>query len=209
MKPISVVGGRIALFGLVMFAGLALVCCVALIAIVVGWKLGRRHGGSQRRGAGYATLGFLFIYLPLFYYQVPIWVTLRYSCWKDGGFRANVDPKEWNAQNLDRLKQLTQKELDDYVLVAGESGWESSLRYGGLILYSRRSTTVVGVGPGLYKLTEEWRDTSSRALIATRIRYGAESIDDIRAWFVPRACGNDLDARGERSRFLEKLINRG
>ena len=192
-----------------MFAGLALVCCAALIATIAGWRLGRRHGGSRRKAAGYATLGFLAIYLPLFYYQIPIWVTLRYSCWKDGGFIANVDPKEWNAQNLDRLRHLSQKELDDYVLVAGENGWESSLRYGGLVLYSSRSTAVLGAGPGLYKLTEEWRDTSSQALIATRIRYGTDSFDDIRAWFVPRTCGNDFSARGEVSRFLEKLINRG
>ena len=197
------------MFGLLMFAGLALVCCAALIATIVGWRLGRRHGGSQRKAAGYATLGFLAIYLPLFYYQIPIWVTLRYSCWKDGGFIANVDPKEWNARNIQRLNLLSQEELEKSLPENSKGQRESWIKYGGLVKYSVRRTKIVGLGPGLGQVAEEWRDTSSNAVIAKRNRYGLGSVDDLRTWVIPGSCGNDIVADGESSRFFEKLVQRG
>lgn len=64
-------------------------------AIAAGWRVGRRNNGSRARAVGLAIVGFLIVYLPVFWDVVPTAVMHYHHCSKDAGLFVHKDPKAW------------------------------------------------------------------------------------------------------------------
>ncbi len=90
-----------------MYLGGALLYLVLMFVVVRGaWRIGRRDNGSVWRGASFAAGGFLLVYLPVFWNQVPTALSFRNACERDAGFIAFVEPKGWIDSHQKLIQEL-------------------------------------------------------------------------------------------------------
>lgn len=196
------------MFGLMILLALLAIGALALGAGVYGWHRGRRRGASRLKAAGYAATGVLLVYLPFFYYQIPIYVTMQYRCAKDGGFTANKDPSQWRLEHQDYLMRIPPNEIGKSTLIEDGNEWRLYKQIGGLIVYAEKSSSVLKLGPGVGRTEQQWRDSSSGQVIARNITYGVGRRDDIRTWVVPRACPDQGASSDMRRRFSMTIEGR-
>lgn len=107
--------------------GLAyLVVAVIYLTILVGvvraaWRSGITH--SRRSAWGRAVVGFLAVYLPVFWDHIPTVLAHRYYCAKDGGDFLYQDPAVWLAKNGSKLESLRVPPGGEPVHRAFLDGW--------------------------------------------------------------------------------------
>jgi hypothetical protein len=175
--------------GLVVLVVLAVYGALMIGAMLCGWFWGRRKQGSRRKAAAYAGIGFLVVYLPIFWNHLPFLLRHKWLCARDAGFTQYVDPAVWRAEHDDEIRQLTVEELRAYKYLKETDGSYVTRMYGGLLerrrLIERSSFLRVPVTRVEIKLIS----ADSPQVMLVEVDYGfGGGRDDIRSWIFPNSC---------------------
>jgi hypothetical protein len=88
------------MFGLIVFGLLAIYFVVLVWATRQGWRWGIEKKGwtGRKRWLG-AAIGFLIVYLPVFWDWIPTVAVHQFYCAKDSGFWVYKTLDQWKAEN--------------------------------------------------------------------------------------------------------------
>lgn len=181
------------MFGLVVLAVAALYLGLMLVVVRFAWRLGRAHGGTRRKAFGFASVGFLLVYLPVFWDHIPTLVVHRYHCAKDAGFTAYVDAKEWHAKNaaaVAAVNRLSRDEREAYTTLPQSSdGFERYVDFGGLLRLDSRHKRVVSWLP-VGRSEQRIADARTEQVLAIAIDYssGSSSPEYLKWWNSIGSC---------------------
>lgn len=139
------------MIGLMYLLAGALYLLVLVKVVSFAWRKGLA-GGSRKRAWAYGVLGFLAVYLPVFWDHIPTLVMHRYYCAKDGGVHVYKDPQEWLAEHAGELEKLRVVSGGEHVGKMLPDGWERSHLINKNIAFDalyQRSSDFLGVDLGL------------------------------------------------------------
>lgn len=193
------------LIGLMVLLFFAAFCIAAGVAARYGWKKGREDGGSRARALSFAIVGFSAVYLPLFYYQVPIGVAMWYGCAIYGGFHEKEDPAQWHSANSVELRGFTRDQLFRGTAVTVTENRETRFLINDMVTSVSLKTAIISIGPGLNKLQKEYKETKTGRVLAVGVSYRIRSQEDLRAWVLPTGCKGQGDALAAEMAFLDGL----
>ena len=194
------------LIGLMVLLFFAAFCLAAGVAARFGWKKGREDGGSRARALSFAIVAFSAVYLPLFYYQVPIGVAMWYGCARYGGFHEKEDPAQWYSANSVELQGFTRDQLLRGAAVTVTEDKETRFLINDMVTSVSLKTPIISIGPGLNRLQKEYKDTKTGRVLAVRVTYSIRSREDLRSWVLPTGCKGQNDALAAESTFRNSLI---
>jgi len=175
--------------GLVVLVVLAVYGALLIGAMLCGWLWGRRKQGSRRKAAAYAGIGFLVVYLPIFWNHLPVLLRHKWLCARDAGFTQYVDPAAWRAEHADEILQLTADEQRAYKVRKTSDDSSVWIIYGGLL--ETRSTTERSsfLNVPIFRFEEQITSAAGQQLLAKEVDYQLiGSRDDIRSWIFPSSC---------------------
>lgn len=192
------------------FGTAALYFGLMLGVMIWAWRKGRGNGGSVRRAMAFAAIGFLLVYLPVFWNHLPVMLTHHAMCAKDAGFNAYVTPEQWLTQNRDELAKLSREDVQrttaSRVLPDGFSRYE---HFGGLLATESSSERSTLYGVLVVRVESRLRDTRTNALVASQVDYQLGQHDDARLWFAGRSCfapGDPNNPSRLRQQFTQRLL---
>ncbi|MDE2309287.1 MAG: hypothetical protein KGL01_00480 [Betaproteobacteria bacterium] len=100
------------MFGLIVFGLLGIYLLLLAWATRRGWRWGvEKKGWTGRKRYLGAVIGFLIVYLPVFWDFIPTLVVHQYYCAKDSGFWVYKTLDQWKAENpgvMEGLHQILQ-----------------------------------------------------------------------------------------------------
>lgn len=198
------------MFGLMIFGAAALYLSLMFFVVRWAWRKGRANGGSALKATLFALLGFLLVYLPVFWNHIPVLLAHRSMCAKDAGFKAYVMPDQWIAQNQARLSKLMRSDIDKMSerrdLPDGFSRYEHS---GGLLATEEKTTKEHFLGVTVLRIEDRVRDVMTGDVITTYVDYRVGDREDIRLWFGGFGCipeGSPDDPSDLRQRFYSQIL---
>ena len=176
-------------------------------AVAFGRRRGRRDGGSRRMAAAYAGLGFLVVYLPVFWNHIPVLLAHRSMCVKDAGFKSDVTPQQWIAQNKEAIGKLTKESVLQQELasrrVDAADGYQREVYFGGLLAAEWRGTVHRVLNVDIHKDERRIVDVGSGQTLATFVDYSSSGHpDNIRGWIFPDSC-QQADSGALRAKYFE------
>lgn len=148
-----------------------------------------RTGALQQKAAAFASLGFLAVYLPVFWNHVPVVLAHRSMCARDAGFQIRVQPAQWIAQNRDKLISASFAEPDKTSEAKQLSdGYYRSTYFAGLLASETGSTRQEVLGIAIERTEVRIRDVQTSSVLATLVNYQLGGRDDVRPWFAGNTC---------------------
>jgi hypothetical protein len=181
------------MFGLVVFCVAALYLAVMWLVVRWAWRGGRSNGGSLGKASAFALLGFLAVYLPVFWNHIPVLIVHRSLCAKDAGFKAYVLQEQWFSQNKESVGKLTKESVRQIDRSSRpfetQEGLHRRLFFGGLLTTESRGTVQLVLNVQIVRDERSVRDVKTGQLLATYVDYSASGHpDDIRSWLFPDRC---------------------
>lgn len=196
--------------GLVVLVVVAVYGALMIGAMLCGWFWGRRKQGSRRKAAAYAGIGFLVVYLPIFWNHLPVLLRHKWLCARDAGFTQYVDPAAWRAEHADEIRRLTAEELRRSERREEPDGFSVSNFYGGLL--DNRSKVEKSSFLNVPIFRSEWQLSSaaSQQLLAKEVDYQLiGSRDGIRSSIFPSSCwGKESILQNSFIHYIFKLEGR-
>jgi len=177
---------------------IAAVFYIWLMVVVVrfGWRVGGAKNGSRKRAAAYAFIGFLIVYLPLFWDHIPTLLMHRYYCSKDAGLTVYVSPEQWISDHQNEVDQLKIPFLEEINTgtIYKPGGWSGHL-VNRKVLYLNK-TEQVGWGRLYVNRSEARLVDANDSVLVKAIGYGySEQLPSggLRLWMKTGSCrtGND------------------
>jgi hypothetical protein len=154
------------MFGLIVFGLLAIYFVVLIWATRQGWRWGiEKKGWTGRKRYLGAAIGFLIVYLPVFWDWIPTVAVHQFYCAKDSGFWVYKTLDQWKAENPGVMEGLVYNKAMPYVQTP--NGIETTLnqrfihvrKYEGPFLFNR------------WRLETEIRDSKNGEVIAREIGF--------------------------------------
>jgi hypothetical protein len=178
------------MIGLMYLGAVALYLTLMFFVVRWAWRKGRADGGSRIKASGFATIGFLAVYLPVFWNWIPVVLTHRSLCNTDAGFTAYVTPEQWVAQNRDQFAQLVGVDLEALILPREHlaSGYSRYKFFGGLLATEERSKVWNAWGIQFYRGERLVVDVRTGNALTRSVGYSAGSREDIRLWLPQLGC---------------------
>lgn len=181
------------MIGLMLLGAGALYFGLMFFVMRGAWRGVRADGGSMLAASTFAFVGFLLVYLPVFWNHIPVLLAHRSMCAKDAGFKAHVTPEQWIAQNKDAIGKLTKQFVQEQERISKSvelsNGFWRELYFGGLLATERKGSTHLVLSIDISKGEDRVRDANTGQLLATYIDYSASrNPDDIRGWIFPSHC---------------------
>lgn len=177
------------MLGLMYLGAGALYFWLMVFVMRKAWRAGRADGGSVAKASAFALIGFLVVYLPVFWNHIPLVLAQRSMCAKDGGFKALVTPEEWVAANRSRIGELRGVDFDKTTprrsLSSGFSRYEFS---GGLLAREERSDRQPLFGMHLYRSESRLLDAQTGNELTREIGYAVGPQEDARLWLLWYSC---------------------
>jgi hypothetical protein len=173
------------MLGLMYLGAAALYLTLMFYVVRWAWRTGRAGGGSAVKASAFAFVGFLAVYLPVFWNHIPIVLAHRSMCAKDAGFKVHVTPAQWGAQNKEVLGSLRGVDLDkttaSRTLASGFSRYEF---FGGAL--SRETKTQIGrlFGMNVVRAESKLLDARTGEVLTSRIGYAVGPREDARIWLT-------------------------
>ena len=95
------------MFGLIVLVAMALYLSLLVWATRRGWRWGieKRGWTGKRRWFG-AAIGFLIVYLPVFWDWIPTMAVHQYYCAKESGFWVYKTLEQWKQENPGVMETL-------------------------------------------------------------------------------------------------------
>lgn len=200
------------MIGLMLLGAGALYFGLMFLVMRGAWRLGRADGGSKLRASAFAFLGFLVVYLPIFWNHVPVLLAHRSMCAEDAGFKAYVTPEQWIAQNKEAIGKLTKQDVEkhsrDAKTTSIANGFDEYSFFAGLLNSRFRITYQSILNVKIRKVEQETLDARTGQILATLTNYSArENRDDISGWKFPSECSHPtgLDPSRKYSEFKSNL----
>lgn len=178
------------------------------IAIRFGWRMGGTKNGSRKRAAAYAFIGFLIVYLPLFWDHIPTLLLHRYYCAKDAGLTVYLSPEQWLKEHSAELDQVRISSVQERVkTIQISDGWRRRM-VNRKVAYDAKIEKA-GIG-SLYVNRSEVRltDLTNDQPIVKRVGYSySERFEsgEYRLWMSTGLCKNVEENRIIFSQIWEAL----
>jgi hypothetical protein len=177
---------------------------VALIFFVVrwAWRSGRTSGGSKVRGASFGAIGFLAVYLPVFWNLVPTIFVHRYYCERDAGLFVQMQADKWYANNqakvelINKLPRNLREATSPTILLP--DGFSRFTHFNDLLASDFKSEQLPAWSVDLRRQTWRTVDARTGAILASVIDYQTGRETDLRFWLRNSTCFNRrsfVDAR--------------
>lgn len=200
--------GDVRMIGLMYLGAAVLYLSLMFFVVRWAWRKGRADGGSRIKASGFATLGFLAVYLPLFWNWIPVVLTHRSLCSKDAGFKAYVTPDQWGAQNRDQFSRLVGLDLEK--VIDSKSSSTNAFRYeffGGLLAEERTTEVFRRYGMEFRRSERKTIDERTHTILTRRINYSVGEREDLRIWMTFQSCfpPDVTQPSDQRNSFIEKL----
>lgn len=177
------------MLGLMYLSAAALYLIVMSLTVRWAWRRGRAASGSVRRGISFASLGFLAIYLPVFWNHIPVLLVQHARCAKDAGFTTLMTPDEWAQTNRDVLGALRGVDLNKSTPPRSlPSGFSRSEYFGGALADESRSESKRMLGVVFNRYERRLLDVRTGAILNLEVRYSIGPRDDARAWLIGHEC---------------------
>lgn len=192
------------MFGLMVFGAAALYLTLMFFVMRWSWRKGRANGGSVLKAALFAALGFLLVYLPVFWNHIPVLLAHRSMCAKDAGFTAYVTKEQWVAQHQDAIAKLSKEEVSQQERnsksVPTADGFQREAYFGGLLATEWRNTKHKVLNLEIGRSEQRVRDAQTNQILAAYIDYAASlwAQDNPIGWIFPSNCFEKLDAENPK-----------
>jgi len=191
-----------------MYLGAALLYLTLLVVVVRwAWRQGRQDGGPVWKGAALAFLGFLLVYLPVFWNQIPVALSFKSACESDAGFIAFDDPEDWIASHRKAIQELHGIDPEKTSKSQKTSSGASRYTYMGGLLAKEDSFAerdVLGISLG--RLESLIVDTGTGQVLGRVVDYSLGSREDARIWLTRRSCfSDDRHPLSQMSKFNQQL----
>jgi len=183
----------------ILLAALALYVLLLLSATVAGYLLAKRWYQKSKQWIG-GVIGFLVIFLPVFWDAVPTLVTYEWYCRTEAGFHPHKTLEQWKRENpgaegaiqprpanskVQSSERLIQYDLNSRFrreTRSAERAWGISTRDERLV--DSRTSEVIG------------RFVDFNTGISSRLANGIRSLRDVKFWMVRERCVEGREASG-------------
>lgn len=183
------------MLGLIYFLAALIYLTIMFLAVRGAWRIGRKGNGSVWRGVGFAVGGFLLVYLPVFWSQIPTTLSFKNACERDAGYQELVSPKEWRARHPgidDRLKGI---DLTKSTKVPGTNeGFSRRIDFGGSRAWDQQISTTDTWGVEITRTETRIVDLVDGAVLAKSIDYATGSPDDAFFWRTRASCFSQFES---------------
>lgn len=185
------------MLGLIYLAAATLYLALMFFVMRWAWRKGRANGGSIPKATGFMLVGFLVIYLPVFWNHIPILIAHRSMCAKDAGFVAFTTPDQWIRENRSRLGNLKPTDGLDWISDRRMTadGYTSHVYFGGLLSSESQSRQQQVFGVSVSRTEIRIRDLNSGAILATLVNYQVGTPEDARPWLAGHTCYRQGDGQ--------------
>lgn len=182
------------MIGLMYLLAGAVYLLVLVKVVSFAWRKGLA-GGSRKRAWAYGVLGFLAVYLPLFWDHIPTLVAHRYYCAKDGGVHVYKDPQEWLAEHAGELEKLRVEAGGEHVGKTLPDGWERSYLVNKYVAFEiKRESLYPLPGIKVWKVSKRLLEFEKKETLASSISYGTYrsfNSGGLRFWLNLSGCSDD------------------
>jgi hypothetical protein len=180
------------MFGLMVLGSAALYLGLMFWVVRWAWRKGRANGGSVARAAMFAFVGFLAVYLPVFWNHVPVLLAHRSMCAKDAGFTAFVPAEQWRAEHAAQVKVALAlpREQREKTLSSARlpDGFTRDVHFNGLLTSDLKAETFLAWGVSITRAASRRVDQQSGVVLATAVDYSIGTQDDLRMWLRKSSC---------------------
>jgi hypothetical protein len=180
------------MMGLLYLAAAAVYLTLMFFVVRWAWRKGRSGGGSMAKASAFAFVGFLAVYLPVFWNHIPTVLTHRSMCAKEAGFKALVPAEQWRAQHaaaVDAVRQLPrdkrEKTSSEY---QGPDGFRRFTYFGGLLANDFKGEAFGGWGIEVDRTTFRIVDAATAEVLATSTDFRTGKQSDLRFWLYRDGC---------------------
>jgi hypothetical protein len=180
------------MLGLMVFGSAALYLGLMLWVMIWAWGKGRANGGSALRATAFAAVGFLSLYLPVFWNHIPTLVLRHHYCAKDAGFVAHVPAEQWLAEHAEQVsatralpREQREKTLSSTAL---PDGFTRDIYFSGLLASDSNVETISAWGGSVRRRSSRIVDARSGELLATATDYTTGKEEDLRMWLNTNSC---------------------
>lgn len=175
-----------------MYLGAAVLYLVVMFTVTRwAWRTGRANGGSRARGLAFALVGFLAVYLPLFWDLIPTVAAHRIYCARDAGFTVHVPAPHWrrnHEQEIQRAWNLPRSEREALSSrVQTVDGFSRITHFNHLLASDFKSEQIAIWGVNLRRLTWRTADALTGETLATAVDYQTFGAD-LRSWLNIHGC---------------------
>jgi hypothetical protein len=199
------------MFGLVAWFVLILYLWLLVWATKRGWRWGieKRGWTGKKRYLG-AMIGFMIVYLPVFWDWLPTVAVHQYYCAKDSGFWVYKTLDQWKAENPGVMDTLVANKVSVQRIGDDENHTDTVVR-------NQRFNSVVQLQRPLallpvYSSTSEIVDSSNGEILARYVDYSSgKGRDYFKFWLNAQGCPNGSVNRIAFLSFseqLERMTNR-
>lgn len=180
-----------------MFGLTVLVVAVLYLSLLIGvtsFAYGRavRSGLSRGRAWKHAGVGFMVVYLPVFWNHLPNWLFHTSMCYSTAGIQIYVDPEKWIDQRQNLIEELRITSLRERLQSQQlPEDWMRRKINRSIVEESR--STIIGI-PGVSSEKRERRliDTENGAVVAVETTYArtrdVSDSADLRSWLYFPEC---------------------
>jgi hypothetical protein len=181
-------GGE-AVLGLMYLGAAVLYLAVMFVVMRWAWRAGRAGGGSRLRASGYALVGFLVVYLPVFWNHIPVLLIQQARCAKDAGFTVFVTAEQWVSMNKEFIHSARGLDLDRTTPSREVSSGFSRYEFlGGALAREMKTDVDRKLGVEFGRSESRLIDVRTGQLLTLDISYGIGPRDDARFWLVGHGC---------------------
>lgn len=182
------------MLGLMYLGAAALYLVVLILVVHWAWRAGRVNGGSLVKASAFALLGFLVVYLPVFWNHLPIVLTHRSMCTNDAGSKVYVTPQQWVDANRERIVDLRSVDLEKATPSrALPSGFARSEFFGGYLASESRATEERRFGMQFIRAESRLLDVRTGTVMISEVGYSVGPREDARIWLLWHTCPSRAD----------------
>jgi len=98
------------MIGLIVLIVAAVYLALLIWAMRAAYRWGKKRGLSTGKCWTAAAVGFLVVYLPVFWDHIPTLLAHKYYCEKEAGFWVYKTIEQWKKENREALKELDDKQ---------------------------------------------------------------------------------------------------
>lgn len=193
------------MFGLIVLIVMALYLLMLVWATRRGWRWGIEKKGwtGKKRWLG-AAIGFLIVYLPVFWDWIPTVAVHQYYCAKDSGFWVYKTLEQWKKENPGVMEGLVANKVA--IQRVGDND-----NYTNTVVRNQRFNSVdqilhsVALLP-VYSSTSEIVDSGNGEVLARYVDYSSgKGRDYLKFWMNIQGCSSGTENRTAFLNFSEQL----
>ncbi len=197
------------MFGLVVLIVMVLYLWLLVWATKRGWRWGIEKqgwtGGKRWRGA---AIGFLLVYLPVFWDFIPTVAVYQFYCAKDAGFWVYKTLDQWKAENPGVMETLVENKI-----IRTRRAGDDENHTDTQILNQRFRWTTEKNHPvillSVNSLKREIVDSQYGEVVARHVDFGSYSAGwgGLKFWTSIESCSDGISHRNSFYDFAETIVN--